>query len=61
MSARSVTLFDDYSFDVEAPLNLEPFVDIVGRHFRQPPQGLGNDTSATSHMWRTLIDPSKPL
>jgi hypothetical protein len=54
-------LFDDYSFDVEAPLNLEPFVDIVGRHFRQPPQGLGNDTSATSHMWRTLIDPSKPL
>jgi hypothetical protein len=61
MSARLVTLFDDYSFDVDAALSLEPFVDIVGRHFRQPPQGLGNDTSPTSHMWRTLIDPAKPL
>ena len=61
MSARSVTLFDDYSFDVEAPLNLEPFVDIIGRHFRQPAPGLGNDASPTAHMWRTMIDPSKPL
>ncbi len=35
--------------------------DIIGRHFRQPKEGLGNDSSATAHMWRTLIDPSKPL
>ncbi len=61
MSARSVTLFDEYSFDLAAPLNLDPFVDIIGRHFRQPAQGLGNDTSPTSHMWRTIIDPNKPL
>ena len=61
MSARSVTLFDDYSFDTTAPLNLDPFVEIIGRHFRQPPEGLGLDSSPTSHMWRTLIDPTKPL
>jgi len=61
MIARSVTLFDEYSFDPEAPLDLEPFVDIVGRHFRQPAEGLGLDSSPTAHMWRTLIDPTKPL
>jgi hypothetical protein len=61
MSARSVTLFDDYSFDADAPLDLEPFVDIIGRHFRQPAEGLGLDASPTSHMWRTIIDPAKPL
>lgn len=61
MCARSVTLFDEYSFDPAAPLNLDPFVDIIGRNFRQPAEGLGLDNSATSHMWRTLIDPNKPL
>ncbi len=61
MSARSVTLFDDYSFDADAPLDLDPFLDIIGRHFRQPAEGLGRDASPTSHMWRTIIDPTKPL
>jgi predicted HD phosphohydrolase len=61
MSARSVTLFDDYSFDPDAPLDLDPFVDIIGRHFRTPAEGLGLDASPTSHMWRTIIDPAKPL
>jgi hypothetical protein len=54
-------LFDDYGFDVKAPLSLDPFVEIIGRHFRQPAQGLGNDASPTAHMWRTLIDPNKLL
>jgi hypothetical protein len=61
MAARTITLFDDYSFDRDAPLNLDPFLDIIGRHFRQPPEGLGNDASPTAHMWRTIIDPGKPL
>jgi len=61
MSARSVTMFDEYSFDTAAPLDLDPFVDIIGRHFRQPPEGLGNDSTASSHMWRTIVDPFKPL
>ena len=61
MSARAVTMFDDYSFDRAAPLNLDPFVEIIGRHFRQPAAGLGNDSSPAAHMWRTIIDPDKPL
>jgi hypothetical protein len=61
MHARHITLFDDYSFDKNAAWSIEPFTDIIGRHFRQPKEGLGNDSSATAHMWRTLIDPSKPL
>ena len=61
MAARHITLFDDYSFDKNEPWSIEPFTDIIGRHFRQPKEGLGNDASATAHMWRTLIDPSKPL
>jgi len=61
MIARQVTMYDDYSFDPSVAFTLDPFVDIVGRHFRQPKEGLGNDSGATAHMWRTLIDPSKPL
>jgi hypothetical protein len=61
MAARHITLYDDYSFDRAAPLALEPFLDIIGRHFRQPSEGLGNDNSATAHMWRTIVDPGKPL
>jgi len=61
MVARHVTLFDDYSFDPRVPFSLEPFTDIIGRHFRQPAEGLGNDASPVAHMWRTIIDPTKPL
>lgn len=61
MVARHITMYDDYSFDRSAAIDLEPFADIIGRHFRQPAEGLGNDNSATAHMWRTLIDPEKPL
>ena len=59
--ARNVTLFDDYSFEREAPVCLDPFLDIIGRHFRQPAAGLGYDGSPVAHMWRTIIDPSRPL
>ena len=61
MVARHITMYDDYSFDRSAPINVEPFLDIIGRHFRQPPEGLGNDSGPAAHMWRTLIDPHKPL
>lgn len=61
MAARHITLYDDYSFDRTAPIDLDPFRDIIGRHFRQPAEGLGNDSSPTAHMWRTIVDPSKPL
>jgi hypothetical protein len=35
--------------------------DFIGRHFKQPKEGLGNDGSPSAHMWRTLINPDAPL
>jgi hypothetical protein len=37
------------------------FTDIVGRHFKQPKEGLGNDNSPVAHMWRTIANPDAPL
>jgi len=61
MHARMITLYDDYSFDKTAEYSIEPFLDILGRHFRQPEEGLGNDSSPVAHMWRSIIDPDKPF
>jgi hypothetical protein len=30
-------------------------MDILGRHFREPEQGLGFDGSPVARMWRTMI------
>ncbi len=61
MSARMICVNDLYSFDPDVEVELEQFEDIVGRHFRQPPEGLGNDNTPTSHMWRTLRRPCNTL
>ena len=58
---REVTVSDLYAFDPEAVVSIDPFVDIVGRHFRQPKEGLGNDGSTVAHMWRTIATPDAPL
>jgi hypothetical protein len=50
-----------YSFDPNAVVSWEPFVDIVGRHFKQPKEGLGFDNSATGHMWRSIRRSTKYL
>jgi hypothetical protein len=42
-------------------VRLEELTDIVGRHFKQPKEGLGFDNSPVAHMWRTLIYPDNPL
>ena len=60
-AARAVTVNDLYAFDADAKVSIDPFVDIIGRHFRQPKEGLGNDNSAVAHMWRTLANPDAPL
>jgi len=60
-AAREVTVSDLYAFDPKAVVNIEQFRDIVGRHFKQPREGLGNDGSPVAHMWRTLVDPDVPL
>ena len=61
MDARLVTLNDLYSFDPNVQVSIEEFTDIIGRHFRQPEEGLGYDNSPVAHMWRTMIYPDAPL
>jgi hypothetical protein len=61
MDARLVTVNDLYAFDPKAVVSIEPFEDIIGRHFQQPKEGLGNDGSPVAHMWRTIARPDQPL
>ena len=41
--------------------SIDEFDDIIGRHFKQPKEGLGFDNSPSSHMWRTLNWPTRFL
>jgi hypothetical protein len=61
MDARLVTMNDLYSFDPNVQVSIDEFTDIIGRHFRQPKEGLGYDNTPVSHMWRTMINPDQPL
>lgn len=61
MSARMITVNDLYAFDPNAKVDLNEFTDIVGRHFKQPKEGLGFDNSPSSHMWRTINWPTRYL
>ena len=61
MSARLICVNDLYAFDPNVQVELEEFEDVVGRHFRQPPEGLGFDASPAAHMWRTIMWPTKYL
>jgi len=59
--ARMVTVNDLYAFDPNAKVSIEPFIDVIGRQFKQPKEGLGHDNSPTAHMWRTMMFPDNPL
>jgi len=61
MTSRLVTLYDIYFFEKTDTPDPEIFTDILGRHFRQPEDGLGFDGSPTAHMWRTMIWPNNFL
>jgi hypothetical protein len=61
MEPRMVAVNDLYSFDPSVVVTIEPFQDIIGRHFKQPKEGLGNDGSSVAHMWRTISRPDQPL
>ena len=56
-----ITVHDIYSFDPTRWSSWEHFIDIVGRNFKQPEEGLGFDNSPTAHMWRTIRRPTKYL
>jgi hypothetical protein len=61
MTSRMICVNDLYAFDPSVHVQLEEFTDIVGRNFRQPKEGLGFDASASAHMWRTIMWPTKYL
>jgi hypothetical protein len=61
MSARMICVNDLYSFDPNVVVELEQFEDVIGRHFKQPEQGLGNDNTPASHIWRTIRRPCNAL
>ncbi len=61
MTSRMITVHDIYSFDPNAKVSWDPFIDIIGRNFKQPEEGLGFDNSPVAHMWRTIIRPTKYL
>ena len=61
MTSRLITVNDLYSFDPSVQVALEEFTDVVGRHFRQPKEGLGFDQSPSAHMWRTINWPTRYL
>jgi hypothetical protein len=61
MEPRMVAVNDLYAFDPNVVVTIEPFLDIIGCHFKQPKEGLGNDGSPVAHMWRTISRPDQPL
>jgi hypothetical protein len=61
MTSRMICVNDIYSFDPNARVDLNDFVDIIGRNFKQPEEGLGFDNSPSAHMWRTLMWPTRFL
>ena len=61
MAPRLVTVNDLYSFDKNVKVSLDDFHDVIGRHFKQPREGLGFDDSPVAHMWRTAANPDLPL
>jgi len=52
---------DLYSFDPNVQVEIDEFTDVIGRHFKQPKEGLGNDNTPVSHMWRSMAIPDAPL
>jgi hypothetical protein len=61
MTSRLITIYDIYSFEDAVEVDPEIFTDIIGRHFREPEDGLGFDGSPVAHMWRTMIWPNNFL
>ena len=59
--ARLVTVNDLYAFQPNLKVSLDEFHDVIGRHFKQPKDGLGFDGSPVAHIWRSAGNPDSPL
>ena len=57
MTSRLITLYDIYSFQDGWDVDPDQFTDLIGRHFKEPEEGLGFDNSPAAHMWRSMIWP----
>jgi hypothetical protein len=42
-------------------VSIDEFADIIGRHFKQPNEGVSRDNTPVTHMWLTMINPDAPL
>ncbi len=60
-AARQVTVNDLYAFEPGVVVTLDQFTDLLGRHFKQPKEGLGFDGSPVAHIWRSIAMPDRPL
>jgi hypothetical protein len=61
MTSRLITIYDIYSFEEGVEIDPAIFTDLIGRHWKQPEEGLGFDNSPVAHMWRTMIWPNNFL
>jgi hypothetical protein len=61
VAARMICVNDTYAFEEGKEVTLDPFIDMIGRHIKQPAEGLGYDNSSVAHMWRTIAMPNNPL
>lgn len=61
MTSRLITIYDVYSFQEGVEIDPAIFTDLIGRHWKQPAEGLGFDNSPVAHMWRTMIYPNNFL
>ena len=61
MAPRLVTVNDLYSFEPGVKVTVDEFEDVIGRHFKQPKEGLGLDGSPVAHIWRSAANPDSPL
>ena len=61
MEPRLVTVNDLYAFDPNSKVSLDPFREIIAKHFKTPKEGLGNDNSPVAHFWRTIARPDAAL
>ena len=50
-----------YAFEPGVVIKIDPFIDIIGRHFKNPKESLGNDGSPVALMWRAIAMPDSPL
>ena len=57
MTSRLITIYDIYSFQDNWDVDPDQFTDIIGRHFKEPEEGMGFDNSPAAHMWRSMIWP----